>query len=187
MKKSELLALANIGKTEICGIKLEVIVRPSSVDGKDWLEIFVDPLTPLHQPLHLGEQWVEYISEQECNNFENALLHYKKSAEEFFEKAQRIVKATLTKNGEIIITDMPDSVKQDWEHFPRSLKWMLTTKHKIRFLNTRTEQGIENWFALGNFTLNLDGEIFQPHWSYWLEKAYYISTNRIKNIARKSI
>lgn len=37
MKKSELLALANIGKTEICGIKLKVIVRPSSVDGKDWL------------------------------------------------------------------------------------------------------------------------------------------------------
>ena len=184
MKKSELLALANIGKTEICGIKLKVIVRPSSVDGKDWLEIFVDPLTPLHQPLCLGEQWVEFITEQECADFENALLQYKKSADEFYEKAQRIVKATLTKNGEILIIDMPDSVKQDSEHYPRSLKLMLTTKHKIRFLDKRTEKGIENWFALGNFALDLDGEIFQPHWSYWLEKAYYISTERIKDIAR---
>ena len=59
MTKTELLNLANKGTTKISGISLEIFVFPSSFDGTPWIEIHVDPLSPLHMPLVLGQKWVQ--------------------------------------------------------------------------------------------------------------------------------
>lgn len=185
MNKAELLSLANKGKTQIAGVSLEILVYPSSVDGKDFIEIIGDPF-PLHTPLRLGGVWVEYITDEDCAEIEPSLERYKREADEFCEKAKRVVKATLDKNGKIYIIDMPDSVKKDWDGLPPSyLKNYLKRFHPIHYIDDRIHSPNKDyWFAIGKFTLDLDGELFIPHWSYWLDRAYYESTERIKNVVR---
>lgn len=183
MNKKELLELSNKGITKIAGIDVEIIVKPSTFDGKDWIEIKVAPLSPLHCPLLLGQQWVEFITDKECEELEPALIKYKKEAEYFCEQAKRIVKATITDNQEILITDMPDSVKSDWACYPNILKQITTKPHKVVFLG----KDHENWKALGNFAINIDENIYHPHWSYYLDFAYYIADDKIKSLGESPL
>jgi hypothetical protein len=172
MTKNELLALANIGKTEIHGYPCEVKVYPSSVDGTPWLEIHFDPLSPLHQPLILGNLWVEYITEEDCAGLPEALDKYKREADEFCREAKTIVKATLNADGTYTFTDVPEAVRANFSNYPSALKRWLKQKHYI----TPIKDDKEYWYAPGNFTLELDGVQYVPHWSYWLDCAYYENT-----------
>lgn len=178
MNKAELLALANIGKTEINGIPLEVIVRPSAVDGDPWIEIHVDPLSPLHLPLILGQKWVEYITDEECEQLPAELEKYKKEAEEFCEKAKTVVKAKSNPDGSYSLVDVPDAVKEEWKDYPKILKSWMREKKRIVFIGDEKE----HWRAPGKFTLELDGVKYEPHWSYWLDCTYYIADEQIKRI-----
>ena len=177
MNKAELLSLANKGKVEIAGFPLEVIVRPDS-DGDPWLEIKVDPLSPLHQPLNLGNKWVEYITDEECAELPDALAEYKRKADEFCEQAKRVVKAEFNPDGSYSFTEVPESVKDDYKEWPRILKRILREKHRIAFIGKEKEY----WRAPGNYTLELNGVQYVPHWSYWLDCAYYIADENIKRI-----
>ena len=171
MNKAELLSLANIGKTEINGIPLEVIVYPSSLDGTPWLEIHVDALSPLHTKLLLGQKWVEYITEDECAELTERLLKYKREAEEFCKEARRVVKGTMNSNGEIKLTEIPDEIKAEFEEIsPTCFRQWAKAKHKLNKIKDANA-----WYALGNFTLDLDGVKYVPHWSYWLDRPYYIT------------
>lgn len=178
MNKAELLSLANKGKVEINGIPLEIVVRPSSVDGEPWIEITVDPLSPLHQPLRLGSKWVEYITDEECAELPLALEEYKRRADEFCEKAKRVVKAELYSDDAYHFTEVPESVKDELRAWPRVLKRFLQGVHRIDFIG----QEKEFWRAPGKFTLELNGIQYVPHWSYWLECVYYIADDQIKRI-----
>ena len=171
MTKTELLNLANKGKTKINGISLEVIVFPSSLDGPPWIEINVDPLSPLHQPLILGQKWVEYVTEEECEELPAALLKYKEDAERFCELAKQVVKATINSDGTFTFIEVPKSVKQNFKEYPSAFKKWLTDKHHIKYVNDSQKE----WFAPGNFTLELDGIVYEPHWSYWLDRPYYFA------------
>ena len=179
MNKSELLALANKGKVEINGIPMEVVVRPSAFDGTDWIEINVEPLSPLHQPLVLGNKWVEYITDEECAELPGALEKYKKEAEEFCEKAKTVVKAKFNPDGSYSLVDVPDAVKEEYKDYPKILKsWMREKKHIVYIGNDK-----QYWQAPGNFTLELDGVKYEPHWSYWMNCAYYEADDRIRKEA----
>lgn len=170
MTKSDLLSLANIGKTEINGIPLEVVVYPSSLDGTPWLEIHVDPLSPLHQPLILGQKWVEYITEDECKELPDALLKYKTEADQFCEQAKRVVKGTMNSNAEIKLTEIPNEVKAEFDEIsPTCFRQWAKATHKLNKIKDANA-----WYALGNFTLDLDGVRYVPHWSYWLDRPYYV-------------
>lgn len=175
MTKNELLSLANKGKTQINGYPLEVKVYPSSVDGTPWLEIHVEPLSPLHQPLILGQKWVEYITEEECAELPEWLDRYKREAEEFCKQAETVVKATLNPDGTITFIEVPESVKENFSDYPSALKQWLKQKHHITFIGKEKEA----WHAMGNFTLDIDGVKYVPHWSYWLNCTYYESTPQI--------
>jgi len=176
MTKAELLSLANKGKTEINGYPLEVKVYPSSLDGTPWLEIEVEPLSPLHQPLRLGEKWVEYITDEECAELPEALDKYKREADAFCEQAKTIVKATLNNDGTVTFTDIPKSIKENFKDYPSAFKKWSKERHHINFIGKDKAQ----WYAVGNFTLDLDGVQYVPHWSYWLNCAYYETTSQIK-------
>lgn len=169
MNKQDLLNLANKGKTEINGISLEVVVFPSSLDGTPWIEIYVDPLTPLHQRLVLGQKWVEYITDEECAELPDALLKYKQEAEKFCEEAKQVVKATINADGTYSFTEVPEAVQENFRDYPSAFKRWLKDKHTIRYVNDKQTE----WFAPGNFTLDLDGVLYIPHWSYWLDRPYY--------------
>lgn len=180
MTKNELLALANIGKTEINGYPCEVKVYPSSVDGTPWLEIHFDPLSPLHLPLILGNLWVEYITEEMCEELPEALDKYKREADEFCREAETIVKATLNEDGTYTFTDVPESVKSNFADYPSALKRWLKQKHNISLIKDDQEY----WYAPGHFTLELDGVKYVPHWSYWLDRAYYEVTEQIREVIK---
>jgi hypothetical protein len=169
MTKNELLALANVGKTEINGYPLEVKV--SLCADAPWIVIYVDPLSPLHQPLILGQKWVEYVTEEECAELPEWLDRYKREADDFCRKAKRVVKATLNDDGTYTFTDVPETVKEEFADQPQFLKRWLQEKHSIKFIDK--EQKF--WYAPDVFTLDLDGVQYEPHWSYWLETAYYIT------------
>lgn len=177
MNKAELLALANKGKVEINGIPLEVIERPDS-DGDMWLEIRVDPLSPLHQPLILGNKWSEYITDEECEELPEALEKYKKEAEEFCEKAKTVVKAKINPDGSYNFTEVPDSVKGNFKDYPSALKQWLHERRHIVFINDNKKE----WRAPGKFTLELDGVQYVPHWSYWLNCTYYEADDYIRMV-----
>ena len=176
MNKQDLLNLANKGKVTISGIELEVIVKPSSLDGTPWLEIHVPALSPLHLPFTLGEKWVEYITDEECAELPDALLRYKCEAEEFCRKAERVVKATRIDNDhyrfELTQEERRDIFGESIAaHHRATAPDIYKYKCKIVFVNDSKKE----WFAPGIFTLELDGVRYVPHWSYWLERAYYIS------------
>lgn len=171
MNKKELLTLANKGKTEINGIELKVVVRPSAMDGEPWIEIEVEPLSPLHQPLILGQKWVEHITDEECEELPGALLKYKQETEQFCEQAKQVVKATLNNDGTFTFLEVPDAVQENFKDYPSAFRRWLKEKHSIRYVNDSRKE----WFAPGNFTLDLDGTIYVPHWSYWLDRPYYIT------------
>lgn len=175
MNKKDLLSLANKGKTEINGIPVEVVVFPSSFDGTPWIEIYVEPLSPLHQRLVLGQKWVEFLTDEECEELPAALLKYKKEAECFCEQAKVVVKATTNADGTYSFVSIPESVKEKFKDYPSYFKKWAKGKHNICFVNKKREE----WFAPGNFALDLDGVLYTPHWSYWLDRAYY-TTNAPK-------
>lgn len=176
MTKKELLALANIGKTKINGYPLEVKIFPSSVDGTPWIEIYVEPLSPLHQPLILGQKWVEFVTEEECAELPEWLDRYKLQADLFCEKAKNVVKATLNDDGTYTFTDIPEAVKKEFAGLPHFFKRWSKEKHTITFIGNEQKY----WYAPDIFTLDLDGVQYVPHWSYWLDKAYYINSNEQK-------
>lgn len=175
MNKAKLLSLANKGKTEIYGVSLEVIVRPDA-DGDDWLEIKVDPLSPLHQPLNLGNKWVEYITDEECEELPEAIEKYKKEAAEFCEKAETIVKASFNPDGTYSFIEVPEKVKENFKDYPSALKRWLRERKNIVFIGDEKDY----WYAPGTFTLELNGVQYKPHWSYWLNCVYYIADDQIK-------
>ena len=167
MNKADLLSLANKGKTEINGYPLEVKVFPCC--GDPWIEIHVDPLSPLHPPLILGQKWLEYVTDEECAELPEWLDRYKREAEEFCREAETVVKATMNPDGTYSFTDVPEKVKENFADYPSALKQWLKQKHPIIPI------GKENaWRAPGNFTLELDGVQYVPHWSYWLGLPYYL-------------
>lgn len=179
MNKAELLSLANKGKVEINGIPLEVIVRPSALDGTDWLEINVEPFSPLHQPMNLGNKWVEYITDEECAELPGELEKYKKEAEEFCEKAKVVVKAKFNPDGSFSFTDIPESVKENYKDYPSALKLWLRERHHIVYIGNDKRY----WKAPGRFSLELDGVKYEPRWSYWMNCAYYEADDRIRKEA----
>lgn len=173
MTKTELLALANKGKTEINGYPLEVKI--STCAGSPWIEIFVEPLSPLHQPLVLGQKWVEYVTDEECAELPEWLDRYKREAEQFCKEAETVVKATLNNDGTYTFTDVPEAVKENFAEYPSALRRWLKQKHHISFIG----EDKKYWHAPGTFTLDLDGVRYVPHWSYWLNCAYYESNEQI--------
>lgn len=178
MTKAELLALANKGRVEINGFPCEVKVFPSSADGTPWLEIHVEPLSPLHLPLILGQKWVEYITEEECAELPEWLDSYKRAADVFCRQAQDVVKATLNDDGTYTLTDIPEAVQERWKEFPKAFKRWARERHQIKFIGNEKEY----WYAPDVFTLDLDGVRYVPHWSYWLHCAYYVVDEKIKNL-----
>ena len=173
MTKNELLALANKGRTEINGYPLEVIITKCC--GDPWIEINVEPLSPLHRPLILGQKWLEYVTEEECAELPEWLDRYKREAEEFCKQAQTVVKATLNQDGTYTFVDVPETVKEDFKDYPSHLEKWLNEKHYINFIDKEQKY----WYAPGHFTLEIDGVKYVPHWSYWLNCAYYESTEQI--------
>lgn len=180
MTKDELISLANKGKTEINGCSLEVKIFPSSVDGTPWIEIHVDPLSPLHQPLILGEKWLEYVTEEECAELPEWLDRYKREAENFCRSAETVVKATLNTDGTYTFTDVPETVKAEFEAYPSAFKRWLKQKHYISFIGKEKDY----WRAPGDFTLELDGVRYVPHWSYWLNCTYYEATEQVREATK---
>ncbi len=176
MTKCELLSLANKGKTEINGIPLEIKVFPSSMDGTPWIEIYVEPLSPLHQPLILGQKWVEHLTDEECEELPEALNQYKQEAEAFCKRAETVVKATMNTDGTFTFTEVPETVKANFAEYPSALKRWMKEKHHINFIGNEKEY----WYAPGDFTLELDGVRYVPHWSYWLNCTYYKTTKQIQ-------
>ncbi len=181
MNKQELLSLANKGKVDINGFPLEVIVRPCVSFGDPWIDIIVEPLSPLHLPLVLGGKWVEYITDEECAELPAALEEYKRKADEFCESAKTVVKAELNDDGTYTFTDVPDSVKESYKEYPSALKRWLKQKHHIHIIGKEKTE----WKAPGTFTLELNGVRYVPHWSYWLDCAYYKVDDQIKTILEK--
>ena len=173
MTKDKLLSLANKGKTEINGYPVEVKVFPCC--DSPWIEIHVDPLSPLHQPLILGQKWLEYVTEEECAELPEWLDRYKREAEEFCKQAETVVKAKLNEDGTYTFTDVPEKVQENFADYPSALKRWLKQRHHINFIGNERE----HWRAPGIFTLDLDGVQYVPHWSYWLDCAYYETTNQI--------
>lgn len=170
MTKNELLYLANKGKTEIAGYPLEVKVFPCC--DEPWIEIRVDPLSHLHQPLILGQKWVEYITDDECSELVEWLNRYKAEADSFCEEAKTVVKATMNNDGTYSFTEIPEKVKDNFKDYPSAYKKWAKQKHRI----SPIKDSPEAWYAPGTFSLDLDGVIYVPHWSYWLNCAYYEST-----------
>ena len=180
MNKNELLSLANKGKTEINGFTLEVKVFPSSFDGTPWIEIIVDPLSPQHPPLILGQKWVEYITDEECAELPEALARYNDEAKAFCKEAETVVKATLNQDGTFTFTDVPESVQANFADYPSALKRWIKQKHHINYIGKEKK----HWYAPGNFTLDIDGVRYVPLWSYWLNCACYETKDQVKEITQ---
>lgn len=168
MKKKDLLSLANKGRTEIHGFPCEVTVKPCV--GDPFLTMKFEPLSPLHQPLILGQQWVEYITEEECEELEKALNRYKAEADAFCEEAKTVIKATMNEDGTYSMIDIPEKVKEDFKDYPSAFKSWSRQRFNIRPIKDSPEA----WYAPGNYTLDLDGVQYVPHWSYWLNCPYYL-------------
>lgn len=183
MKKDKLLSYKNGDKIEIDGVKLQVEITECC--DSPFLKFKMQPITPLHLETYLGGKWIEYITDEECETFEDEVRKHKQEALEFLEKSKRIVKATLTTDNRIKIIELPESVKADWDFYDnaeqkeRALKRFVRETHPITFV---TKEKTE-FFAIGNFTLDLDGVLYVPHWSYWLDRAYYIATQQITDKA----
>ena len=173
MKKADFLALANIGVIEVEKVKLEVEIKPDA-DGLDFIKIKMHPITPLHDLTFLGRKWLKYTDESEFLTFESEIKKHKEQAQEFYNKAQRIVKATMTKKG-IKILDLPESVQKDWDFYEnaeekeRAIKRFIKEPHKMVYI----DKDEKTFYALGCFSLHLDGVLYVPRWSYWQARPYY--------------
>lgn len=177
MSISDFLEKANKGVFEIDGVRLEIIINKDR-DGDDFVKVKMYPITELHDEAWLGCKWLKYIEESEFLDFEKGIRKHKEKAFEFYKKAQRVVNATITKDGRIKVLDLPDDVKSDWCFYEneqdreKAIKRFIKNPHNFSMF----EIGFNymKFFAIGEFSLNIDGVIYKPHWSYWLERPYYI-------------
>lgn len=181
MTRQEFLEKANKGIVSIEGVNLEIEIRPDK-DGDDFISIYMHPITELHTPTYLGQKWLKYTSESEFYSFESEIKKHRETAEQFYKKAKRVVKATI-KDGYIKILDYPENVRKDWSFYEdeeekeNAIKRYIRCAHPVRFIgNKKTE-----FCALGDFTVDIDGHLYIPHYSYWLGCTYYIADDYILN------
>ncbi len=171
MDKQAFINRSNKGIVVIEGVKLDIKIYPDK-DGDEFISIDMFPITPLHLPTQLGGKWLKYTDENEFLSFESEIKKHRERAEDFYKKAQRIVKATI-ENGFIKIIELPEEVKQDFciweteEQNQNAIKRFIKRPHKIARINDNTI------FALGNFALDIDGVVYKPYWSYWLDRPFY--------------
>ena len=181
MNRTELYNLSGKGTVEIGGVSCIVDIHQDK-DGDEFIDIIVDSFSPLHDKAHFGGKWWKYVTDEECLELPEALQQYKQKADQFFSDAQREVKAHFNENKHIVIDDMPDDVKADWKelenHYPGITKRFIRYTHPVTFVNKEKKE----WFALGNFTLNIDGNKYIPRWSFWLDRAYYRTDDYIERI-----
>ena len=161
MTLEKILEHANGEPWTVEGVTLDVIV--SKCLDSDFLQFKMHPITELHPPSYLGGKWIEYIT-----------------AEEFYRHAHRVAKATL-KNGYIKILELPESIRADFDFYEdkesreKAIKRYIQNLHPIKFIDDNKSE----FFALGDFSLDIDGVLYVPHWSYWLDRPYYITTQQI--------
>jgi hypothetical protein len=179
MTLEKILEHANGEPWTVEGVTLDVIV--SKCLDSDFLQFKMHPITELHAPSYLGGKWIEYITAEELADFENEIKRHREKAEEFYRQAQRVAKATLLKNGRIQILDYPENIQSDWNFYEneerraKAIKQFVKHSHPIRFIGDKKTE----FYALGNFSIDLDGVLYVPHWSYWLDRPYYITTTQI--------
>lgn len=184
MTKQELIELSKKGKTQIAGFPCEVKIKREK-DGDLFIEIVFEPLSPLHQPLYLGGVWLDYVSDEEVEHLEDAVLQYKAEADDFCRKAERVCKAKLSKDGQhFVMTEIPDSVKADWDEIekvlPNAFKHFAKEEHPFFFLDKEKKA----WRGF-RFSLDIEGHLYTPKWSYWLDQPYYEVDEFIKSIKKE--
>ena len=178
MTLEKILEHANGEPWTVEGVTLDVILTKCA--GDDFLRFNMHPITELHTAADLGGKWLEYITAEELADFENELKSHREKAEEFYRQAQRVAKATL-KNGYIKILELPESIRADFDFYEdkerreKAIKRYIQNLHPIKFINDKKSE----FFALGNFSIDLDGVLYVPHYSYWLDRPYYIATQQI--------
>lgn len=178
MTLEKILEHANGEPWTVEGVTLDVIV--SKCLDSDFLQFKMHPITELHAPSYLGGKWIEYITAEELADFENEIKRHREKAEEFYRQAQRVAKATL-KNGYIKILELPESIRADFDFYEdkerreKAIKRYIQNLHPIKFINDKKSE----FFALDNFSIDLDGVLYVPHWSYWLDRPYYMTTPQI--------
>lgn len=80
-------------------------------------------------------------------------------------------------------TDVPQSVLDDWQKVLKTSLALNQWKNGRQVISF-VDQKHQEWYAPDIFTLELDGVLYEPHWSYWLERVYYIADDKIRELAQ---
>lgn len=174
MTKSELYELSKKGTVEIGGVPCRVEIKPDK-DGDLWCSVIVENISPLHATAVFGGKLWKYVTDDECEELPGALKECKRKADEFCEDAKRVVKAHFNSEKKIVIDEIPFPAKEGFEGLR---KIFLREKHRVQFIDNEKT----NWHALGHFTLDIDGHKYVPHWSFWLDRAYYKTDEYLKGV-----
>lgn len=173
MNKQELLNLANKGAVTIDGITFEVKTHESSIGG-EILNVILLPINEFSDPAYFGGGWHEYYTDEDVQELFPAM---KKAAQKMEYQAQR---------QKIKPIEFIDLNKED-RHCNHLIKRKDNDKiyvlQKIKDSNknytafqiltaNKWEQGYEPCAPI-NCPIILEGTIYKPIWSFWLDGAIY--------------
>lgn len=169
MNKADLIAMANRGPVEMEGMSVNVIIRPSSVDGTDWIEIRVDPINEHTEGLFMGDKWMEHVTDDEAAEIPAALRKYKDIM---------VKQAEISKRTPLELSTYDADKYNSYAKTEDGKEYTITQYKDIHFtVNANEDIPI-------NKPILLDKTLYLPFFSFWLDHAVYqYKTYRYKFIS----
>lgn len=174
MNKREWLFLANKGKVQYEDFEFEVTLRTDK-DGDEIIRITLFPVNKYSDYAYFGGGWVKYYNDEDFERLMPAM-------EAAVEKMKR--QADIANSGKVL--KLTDLQKED-NHCNHLLKGVDDKQtYIIQYLKnkdgnvsgfqvltgSRWSGGIEPDYPV-NINIELDGVLYTPIWSFWLDGAVY--------------
>lgn len=163
MTKAELQSLVGKGRVNVSGIDIEVTMT-RCLDSDDFIKIKGYAINDYTTDLELGDKWMEYVTDEECAELVQALAKYRDK---------------MLKQAEIY---HKDPIKLCWFDTEYRKGLLKSEKGFVYEIVKPAEDHFEIWSTWGlgyesdvpmNISVEIDGIIYRPIWSWWLDHGCY--------------
>ena len=135
--------------------------------GNEYLDLIVLPPNRLYPSINIGTIDADLVTNDEYAIIQQRIKQIKKHADDFYQKAQRVLRGELTDKNSFRIPEIPADVRATFSE--DTLQTLLNDEHPIEFVDCSHTA----CKAPAVFTLKLEDKIYEPHWDTYYKKPYY--------------
>ena len=166
MTKQEFIDALRQGDAELDGITVQGKFQKIYC-GNERIDLIALPPNRLYPSINIGTVDADLVTNDEYAAIRQRTKEIKMLADDFYQKAQRIIRGVLTDKNSFRIPEIPDDVKATFS--ADELQTLLNNEHPIEFIDCSHTA----CKAPAIFTLKLEDKTYEPYWDTYYKKPYY--------------